>query len=290
MDAKKFIMLLLDFKKNFFLTLLKQYPKTEINSFFKLLIEYKLGLNRIETALNTTLVLKKNEELFLKNALEKLKKQVPIQYIIGETEFYGLKFFVNKNVLIPRPETEELVQWIIENTSKNKPISILDIGTGSGCVAISLAINLPNATVFALDISEKALKTATKNAKQNIVDIQFIKEDILQLNKLPQKFDIIVSNPPYVRELEKIKMQPNVLKNEPHLALFVKDANPLLFYEKITKLASIYLNKNGQLFFEINQYLGKQMVELVQSNNYKEIELKKDFYEVDRMLRAILKN
>ena len=281
-------MLLLDFKKYFFKELSNYYPETEISAFFYLLIEYKLGLSRVELALNPSLLIEKNNLLFFENSLNQLKKQIPIQYIIGETEFYGLKFKVNSKVLIPRPETEELVEWIINNTPKNKEISILDIGTGSGCIAISLAKHTLNATVFAIDISEEALKIAKQNALINKVTIQFLKRDILQLKELPINFDIIVSNPPYVRELEKNTMQSNVLDNEPHFALFVKDTNPLLFYNKITKLASKYLNKNGNLYFEINQNLGKEMLELVQSYNFKNIELRKDFYEVDRMLKATI--
>jgi len=200
---------------------------------------------------------------------------------------------VNSHVLIPRPETEELVSWILKDFKNTKnAIKILDIGTGSGCIAIALAKNIPNATVFAIDVSAKALEVAKKNATLNAVNIHFIEENILdnpQLNtnnKLDM-FDVIVSNPPYVRELEKEQMQQNVLENEPHLALFVKNNNPLLFYTKISEIAKIHLTKNGVLYFEINQYLGKKITDLLQLKNFKNIELKKDIYQADRMVKAI---
>jgi len=278
-----------EFKKHFFLELSKLYPETEIQSFFNLLIENELKITRTELALQPNLEFNKIELSFFKNALNDLKKDIPIQYIIGETEFYGLKFKVNKNVLIPRPETEELVSWILKNSklkTQNPELKILDIGTGSGCIAISLAKNLQNAEVFALDISKKAIETAKKNAQNNDVAVHFIEADILKISELPQKFDIIVSNPPYVRELEKKQMSENVLANEPHLALFVRDENPLLFYDKIATLAKNHLTENGSLYFEINQYLGVETIDLLKLKGFKNIELKKDFYEVDRMIKA----
>ena len=279
-------MLIQTFKIQFFSELKGIYPETEIQSFFNLLIEFKLNLTRIDLALNTDLELKENDINCFQKALDKLKKQIPIQYIIGETEFYGLTFKVNSNVLIPRPETEELVGWIINNTSRSKDINILDIGTGSGCIAISLAKKLPNAEVFAIDVSSEAIKTAKENAAMNKVSVNFIETNILHLDNLPSKFDIIVSNPPYVRDLEKEMMQQNVLDNEPHLALFVKDDNPLLFYNKIADLAKTHLNKDGNLYFEINQYLGKDTKELLRLKGFKNIELKKDIFNVDRMLKS----
>jgi release factor glutamine methyltransferase len=228
-----------------------------------------------------------------------LKKEKPIQYILGETEFYGLPFLVNVNTLIPRPETEELVEWIIKSTNyeiQSTKLRILDIGTGSGCIAISLAKNIPNAEVSAIDVSEKALATAKKNAEINKIVVNFINVDILKINdlaelptsnfQLPTQFDIIVSNPPYVRNLEKAEIKPNVLEYEPHLALFVEDTDALLFYRKIANLAKENLSENGQLFFEINQYLGKETVELLEDLGFKNIELKKDIYGNDRMIRS----
>ena len=290
MDVKRFIMNIQKFKKQFFLELANLYPTTEIQSFFNILIEYKLNLSRIDVALQPDLNISETDILFLQKAKNDLKNHIPIQYIIGETEFYGLKFSVNENVLIPRPETEELVDWIVKDYKGKKNIKILDIGTGSGCIAISLAKNVPNAEVFAIDISSEALKTAKQNAKTNSVKVHFTETDILNtttlLTTLLTTFDVIVSNPPYVRELEKEMMQQNVLDHEPNLALFVKDNNPLLFYNKISDLAKKHLLKNGKLYFEINQYLGNETVALLKSKEFKNIELKKDIYEVDRMIKA----
>ena len=274
------------FKKYFFSELSDHYPKTEIQSFFNLLVEYQLNLSRAEVILQTSLEIKEFDLSFLQHSLSKLKSHIPIQYILGKTEFYGMDFNVNKHVLIPRPETEELVDWIVNDFQENRNIKILDIGTGSGCIAISIAKNLPNAEVFAIDVSTEALQVAQKNMSLNNVDIHFIKADILFLNKLPYSFDIIVSNPPYVREIEKEKMQKNVFENEPHLALFVKDNNPLIFYDRISDLAKNQLTKNGILYFEINQYLGEKTAALLKAKGFKNIELKKDFFNNVRMIRA----
>jgi len=280
-----------NFKKHFFSELSGVYPETEIQSFFNILIELKLNLSRIEVALQPDLEISETTITFLQKAIAELKKNIPIQYITGETEFYGLKFNVNESVLIPRPETEELVDWILENskpkTQNSKP-KILDIGTGSGCIAISLAKNLSNTDVFALDISSEALKIAKKNAQLNKVDIYFSEIDILNTPDLPEKYNVIVSNPPYVRELEKELMQQNVLAYEPHLALFVKDNNPLLFYDRIADLANKHLSKKGSLYFEINQYLGNETVALLKQKGFQNIELKKDIFGVDRMIKAVI--
>ena len=282
------MMQLLQFKNHFFSELSNIYPTTEIQSFFKLLIEFKLGLNRIETALQPAFEINTENEVYLQSALQELKNHIPIQYIIGKTEFYGLTFRVTNDVLIPRPETEELVNWIVQENDQSKKLKILDIGTGSGCIAISLAKLLPNSEVTAIDISSEALKIAKENALLNNVTIHFLEKNILETTELPHNFDIIVSNPPYVRELEKEQMHPNVLRNEPHLALFVKDNNPLLFYDKIADLAKSNLTTNGTLYFEINQYLGSEMKELLQHKGFTTVELRKDLYDVDRMLKAIL--
>ncbi|MFD1294488.1 peptide chain release factor N(5)-glutamine methyltransferase [Lutibacter holmesii] len=281
-------MQILQFKKCFFSELSNSYPETEIQSFFNILIEHVLNLNRIDIALQPNFEISENNLNTLQKNLNSLKNNIPIQYIIGETEFYGLPFKVNKNVLIPRPETEELVSWILEVSKvENSTLTILDIGTGSGCIPISLAKNLPTATISAIDISSKALKTAKENAQLNNVTIQFLEKDILKTNSLNTQYNIIVSNPPYVRELEKAEMQKNVLNYEPHLALFVENNNPLLFYNKIADLATKHLSKNGLLFFEINQYLGKETVDLLISKGFTAIELKKDMFGVDRMIKAV---
>ena len=276
-----------EYKVNFIKSLLPIYDEMEAESFFYLLLESKHQLRRIDLALDVDKEFSKEEISIWDSILEKLINQIPIQYIIGKTHFYGLEFMVNENVLIPRPETEELVDWIVKlNTklSKNKNLKILDIGTGSGCIAISLAKNITNSEVFAVDVSEKSLVIAEKNAILNQVQVTLLPKNILETTTLNQKFDIIVSNPPYVRNLEKAEIKPNVLDNEPHLALFVSDNDPLIFYKKIAELATANLNPNGQLFFEINQYLGKETQDLLKSIGLKNIELRKDIYGNDRMI------
>lgn len=276
-----------EYKSHFIKALLPFYDEMEAESFFLLLLENKHQLRRIDLALDVDIEFSETDISNWNAILEKLKIQIPIQYIIGATHFYGLEFIVDENVLIPRPETEELVDWIVKlnsKLSKTKALKILDIGTGSGCIAISLAKNIPNSEVFAIDVSEKALAVAEKNAILNKVPVTFLHKNILETNDLSRKFDIIVSNPPYVRNLEKAEIKPNVLENEPHLALFVSDNDPLIFYKKIAELAAANLNPNGQLFFEINQYLGKETQELLESIGLKNIELRKDIYGNDRMI------
>ena len=276
-----------EYKINFINSLLTFYDEMEAESFFYLILENRYQLRRIDLALDAKKEFSEAEISNWNFILEKLKTQIPIQYILGTTHFYGSEFIVDENVLIPRPETEELVDWIVKlNTklSKKKDLKILDIGTGSGCIAISLAKNILNSAVSAVDVSEKALAVAEKNATLNKVTVTFLHENILETNHLDQKFDIIVSNPPYVRNLEKAEIKPNVLDNEPHLALFVPDNDPLIFYKKIAELAAANLNTNGQLFFEINQYLGKETQDLLESLGLKNIELRKDIYGNDRMI------
>jgi release factor glutamine methyltransferase len=265
------------------------YDAGEAESFFYLTLEAKHQLKRIDLALQPDLVFSKTELETWNLILDQLKKEIPIQYLLGTTHFYGLELEVNPNVLIPRPETEELVDWIIESHQLeigDKKLRILDIGTGSGCIAISLAKNLPNAEVFALDVSDKALATAQKNAELNQVQIQFIHQSILETEDLGQQFDLIVSNPPYVRDLEKQEIKKNVLDNEPHLALFVADNDALIFYRKIAQLAQKNLSSTGQLYFEINQYLGKEMLDLLQEMNFNNSELRQDIYGNNRMIRC----
>ena len=301
------------YRTHFIQALLSIYDLGEAESFFYLILEEKQQLKRIDLALNPDLILSNKEIQEWELILEQLQKEIPIQYLLGKTSFYGLDFEVNENVLIPRPETEELVEWIIqsqkvevrsgklemgsgklgeeqsaklEREQQIRKINILDIGTGSGCIAIALAKNLPNAEVFAVDVSEKALATAEKNAIINEVNVTFLKKNILETDDLEQQFDLIVSNPPYVRELEKKEIKKNVLDNEPHLALFVDDNDALVFYRKIAELAQKNLSPKGQLFFEINQYLGKEMMELLEKMNFKNIELRQDIYGNDRMIRA----
>lgn len=280
------------YKTAFIEELQNLYDVMEAESFFYLILEEKHQMKRIDLALNPDFVLSEKEIQEWNLILEALKKEIPIQYLLGTTEFFGLPFKVNENVLIPRPETEELVEWIIQDSKMEgfKDLKILDIGTGSGCIAITLAKNIPNAKVYAVDVSSGALKTAKENAAINQVEVVFLEKDILETNDLEMQFDVIVSNPPYVRNLEKEEIKKNVLDNEPHLALFVEDDDALIFYRKIAGLAAGYLNQNGRLYFEINQYLGEEMIELLHNKGFQDIELRKDIYDNDRMTKAVLKN
>ncbi|MFI1772166.1 peptide chain release factor N(5)-glutamine methyltransferase [Thalassobellus citreus] len=282
-------MKLKDIQNTFHQKLDALYEKEEVDNFFYILIEEYYNVSRLQLALDLDYDVQDIQRIF--NALNLLEEEKPIQYILGETEFYGLPFKVNEHTLIPRPETEELVEWIIkEYKNYNSEIRILDIGTGSGCIAIALAKQLKCAKVYALDISKDALKVARKNAELNEVDIEFIEADILNIDESlfdsEFKFDIIVSNPPYVRDKEKDLMKANVLNNEPHLALFVKDENPLQFYKSITDFAIKKLKESGQLFFEINEFLGKDMIRLLLKTNFKNIQLKQDIFKKDRMIKG----
>jgi release factor glutamine methyltransferase len=293
------------YKTQFVEALYNIYDVMEAESFFYLILEEKHQMRRIDLALDPDFAFSEKEIKEWNLILAQLKKEIPIQYILGTTEFFGWKFNVNENVLIPRPETEELVDWIIENlkieawtdekmegfkdrgVERRRDVKILDIGTGSGCIAISLAKNIPNAHVFAIDVSARALEVAKKNAEMNEVSVTFLEKNILETEDLLEQFDLIVSNPPYVRNLEKEEIKKNVLDNEPHLALFVDDLDALIFYRKIALLATKNLSFGGQLFFEINQYLGKEMIDLLNQLGFQNVKLRKDIYGNDRMTRAV---
>lgn len=263
------------------------YPKSEINSFYFILLEHYGNYTTAEVLANVSTQLTDNITKAIQQAITELQTAKPIQYILGETEFFSNRFFVDENVLIPRPETEELVDWVLQTyPDKTYPLHILDVGTGSGCIAISLAKALPEAQVTAIDVSPKAIAVAQRNAERNGIKVQFLQRDILQTKTLPEKYDIIISNPPYVRELEKNEMHSNVLNYEPHLALFVPDDRPLLFYEQIATLAQQYLKPKGRLFFEINQYLAAEMQVMLAQKNFTEITLRQDLSGNDRMLCA----
>ncbi|MDO5608419.1 MAG: peptide chain release factor N(5)-glutamine methyltransferase [Capnocytophaga sp.] len=274
---------LINFKKYLSNSLAGNYPQEEIQTFYFILLEHFAGLSKIEILMQTEFEISEEIEKKLQATVNELVSGTPLQYVLGETIFYGNRFFVNENVLIPRQETEELVSWICKNIPENQPFRLLDIGTGSGCIAISIAKKFPEIKVTAIDISEKALETARKNALENDVKIHFVQQNILTSTELPISYDIIVSNPPYVRETEKSEIKNNVLHHEPHLALFVSDENPLLFYEKIADLAKNHLTKNGKLFFEINQYLGNETLAMLQNKGFQS-ELKKDLNGNDRMV------
>lgn len=278
--------------KIYFISSLKNlYPSKEVLSFFNLLAEKTLGLSRIAIALQSEKKISEKEKFAFDKAISRLKNFEPIQYILGTTEFFGLPFLVDKNVLIPRPETEELVDWIL-GQNKHKEAIILDIGTGSGCIAISLAKHLPGAKVCALDISAEALLVAQLNTVLNKVDIRYFNTDVLNENTWKftfeeMRFDTIVSNPPYVRILEKELMSPNVIEHEPNIALFVKDEDPLLFYRKIAQLSNIHLKPEGVLYFEINEYLSVEMKKMLTKEGFKNIEIRKDNFKKDRMIKCI---
>lgn len=281
-------MVLLQLKSQFLDRLTPLYDAEEVARFFELLLNAFESKKRIDLVLNpqleTQLLHRWNQ------AMEALERFEPIQYIIGETEFYGLPFDVTPATLIPRPETEELVEWILMDAGLTS-LSILDVGTGSGCIPITLAKQLPQAQVTSIDVSTEALAVATRNAERNSVNVQFIPQSVLETEALEtcfadQFFDVIVSNPPYVRHLEKEEIQPNVLKHEPHLALFVEDDDALLFYRHIGQFALNHLKKGGKLYFEINQYLGNETIALVESLGFQNIVLRKDLFGNDRMLRC----
>lgn len=288
-------MVLKTLRDQFHLALKDDYPETERLSFFNILTQAYLKMTRIDVTLNLSQPISNAILETFEKAIEALKNHEPIQYIIGATEFCGLPIKVNEHTLIPRPETEELVQWVIDRSKyKTTPLTILDIGTGTGCIAISLAIHLPEAKVYGVDISEKALEVAETNARLNEVEVVFKTLDILHWKSeiensglMNVQFDLVVSNPPYVRHLEKAHMRANVLDHEPALALFVEDENPLLFYRTIAEFASCSLKSDGRLFFEINQYLGKDMVDLLRDFGFSEIELRKDIFGNDRMLLGV---
>jgi len=288
-------MILKQLKSKFIETLSGSYPPEEIQSFFNWLAESYLGYSRFEVSINSGLIISAEHTAKFSEALQRLQNHEPIQYILGETEFYGLPYKVTPATLIPRPETEELVQWIIDGIPPSKraggmlaenKIEILDIGTGTGCIAISLAKNIENTKVSAIDISAEALQVAKENATLNETSVTFLQTDILNTIMLPQQYDVIVSNPPYVRAMEKKHMQANVLKHEPDTALFVTNEEPLLFYRAIATLAKKHLTPNGTLYFEINEYLSGEMKQLLEQEGFTEIELKKDIFGKFRMLKC----
>ncbi len=265
------------------------YDDREVESFVRIILQNICNIGYQEIVLKKAIVVKPEDQERILVVVEKLKALEPIQYIFGETEFFDLKFNLNNSVLIPRPETEGLVDWIIK-TVANKKCSILDIGTGSGCIPIALKHSLPDSGVSAIDISENALSVAIENASQNNTNVDFKQMDILKWDKyIWDKYDVIVSNPPYVRESEKALINANVLDYEPHGALFVSDQDPLIFYKKIADFAWRNLNKNGLLFFEINEAFGIEIKHMLEETGFMDVVLRKDLSGKDRMIKATLK-
>lgn len=267
--------------------LFPQYTLAEIEHFCQYLFEEFSQITKIDRLLKREVYIPESKIIKYSNAVVKLKAETPIQYIVGKTNFFGLDFLVNKSVLIPRPETEELVEWIIESTNSSDKPSILDIGTGSGCIAICLGKEISKSQITAVDISKEAIETARKNAEIHQINIDFQIADALSPESLPKhKFNIIVSNPPYVRQSEKKQMKNNVLGYEPHSALFVDDNDPLIFYREIAKYAFMHLEENGQLFFEINEAFAEDCKDLMTQIGFTEILIKNDLRGKNRMLKC----
>lgn len=267
------------------------YPKQECLHLIFRLLEYHFGIFQTDIVVNKKVQVSDSQMIRLDSDLQKIIQNEPIQYILGETEFYDLKIKVNENVLIPRPETEELVDLIIkENQARKQEFKILDIGTGSGCIALSLAKNLPLSDIFAMDISLKALNLAKENAQINQVKINFVEANILEISEdfFSDKFDMIVSNPPYVLDSEKAEMHANVLDFEPHLALFVENDKPLIFYEKITDFATKNLKQEGKLYFEINEKYGQTIKSMLKNKGFSEVKVIQDMQKKDRFVKGVL--
>ncbi|UKT65495.1 peptide chain release factor N(5)-glutamine methyltransferase [Pedobacter mucosus] len=274
-----------ELEEHFGLELNQLYNIDEATALFSLAAENVLALSPTKLLLNKDTTLSFINFQKLLTILNDLKIGKPIQHILGEAHFYGSIFKVNENVLIPRPETEELVDWIINECASNTSGKLLDIGTGSGCIPISLKKYLPQMEISTLDISVAAIDVAQQNAENIGMLITFIQADILNYQSTT-KYDVIVSNPPYIRELEKQHMHQNVLAHEPHIALFVSDKKPLIFYDAIADFAKESLDDNGLLFFEINEYLGLETIEMLNAKGFTNIELRKDMQGKDRMVKA----
>ena len=270
-------------------TLSSKIDAVELTSLIGMLIEAVTGWNRMQQIVNVNTGLSKEQQALLEDYAQQLLGGKPIQYILGKAWFMGNELMVNEQVLIPRPETEELVEWIISYASiMNKPLSILDIGTGSGCIPIALKLALPNCTLIGLDISKDALAIAQINAKNLNASIEWMEEDILNTAALDNSYDIMVSNPPYIPLREKKDMQEQVLNFEPSIALFVSNEDPLIYYKAIAKIGKQNLSKNGQLFFEIHYNQGKAILALLDELNH-HAELRQDSFGKNRMVRASLK-
>ncbi len=266
------------------------YTTGESQSVSRLILEH-LGFPEISILKDPSIIINSKLQAEINKIVDELRSNKPIQYILGETEFYGLKLIVNKHVLIPRPETEELVSLIIQDSKFAKPV-VVDCGTGSGCIAIALSKNLKDAHTFAIELDSEAISVARKNAINNQANIQFINESLFDISSLPgnNKIDILVSNPPYVTESEKDKMMPNVTDFEPKTALFVPDNDPLIFYREIIRLADKNLSPEGVVWLEINEALGPDTKNLFQKSAYSNVKLLKDIHGKDRFIKAMKSN
>mgnify|MGYP003786842885 CR=1 FL=1 len=262
------------------------FSEEELDKMVMWILQHITQKSLIDILINKNTILSEKEQKKTQMIVKRLLKEEPLQYILGETEFFSLPFYVDSSTLIPRPETEELVEWILESEAEEN-LSYLDIGTGSACVIVSLAKKRPFSSFTAIDISEKALEVAKKNAERHLVTVDFIQLDILKKDIcLERKFDVIVSNPPYVCESEKKEMKNNVLNYEPHLALFVEDKEPLLFYEAIAEFSRLHLSQGGSLYFEINRRFYKEVSSILKAKGFSKIEKKVDVFGNDRMVKA----
>ena len=269
--------------------LISTYHQNEIRSLTNIILENILGLSKTEVLISDDIVIPQNTIDKINSVVKNLQNNKPIQQILGETEFFDLKFQINNNVLIPRQETEELIDWILKDSKDlNRKLNIIDIGTGSGCIAISLAKNITNSNITAVDISEKAIELAITNAKINDVKVNFVIDDFLN-TKISEKYNVIVSNPPYIRKSEKDLMHKNVLDHEPHNALFVNDGNPFIFYLQILDFAIKQDLPNTIIYFEINEFLHAELKQEIINKGVKDFEFKKDINGKYRMLKIMLK-
>ena len=287
MDDKRIVMTLLEFNNLFKNKLSSKINKNELDEFFFWLIDHYCNFSRMNYILNSNYKISKNQVVKLINSIDLLKNDMPIQYVIGQTNFMDLVFKLNNNVLIPRPETEELVEWIIKDAHVNK--NILDIGTGSGCIAISLSKYLSYCNITGWDINEDVLNIANHNATLNNVNVLFELSDITKPKFSKEKFDVIVSNPPYITNKEKKLISNNVKSFEPHSALFVEDDNPLFFYKNILDFSISNLKSKGFLYLEINENFYKEVLKLLKDKGFYDIKLKKDFRLKYRMIKAVKK-
>ena len=287
MDDKRIVMTLLEFNNLFKNKLSSKINENELDEFFFWLIDHYCNFSRMNYILNSNYKISKNQVVKLINSIDLLKNDMPIQYVIGQTNFMDLVFKLNNNVLIPRPETEELVEWIIKDAHVNK--NILDIGTGSGCIAISLSKYLSYCNITGWDINEDVLNIANHNATLNNVNVLFELSDITKPKLSKEKFDVIVSNPPYITNKEKKLISNNVKSFEPHSALFVEDDNPLFFYKNILDFSISNLKSKGFLYLEINENFYKEVLKLLKDKGFYDIKLKKDFRLKYRMIKAVKK-
>lgn len=274
--------------KHYFCDRLKPvFSDREIRMMFQLCVEKRLNVSPAEILLSDGIRMSESDLLYFRSVVKRLLNHEPFQYILGETEFYGLLLKTDARALIPRPETEELVDWIVKSHYRDSA-KMIDVCSGSGCIALALKKQFPHAVVTGIDVSQDALSLSVENAQFNQLDVQFERQDVLsdQLTTVDASIDVIVSNPPYVKENEKIGMQEHVLVHEPHLALFVTDDSPLVFYDKITSFASRVLKPGGWLYFEINEQYGKEMIQLLQTYAFDQVELQQDLQGKDRMIRG----